>query len=54
MGVWVCVLLLDEQCDGFKKQVVNFFDRAFRLTDPVDKVEFFDWIRQFECSVEKS
>ena len=33
---------------------VNFFDRVFRLADPVEKVMFFDWIPQSENSVEKS
>ena len=37
-----------------KKTRVKKFDRVFRLTDPVGKVEFFDWIPQSENSVEKS
>ena len=28
--------------------------KLFRLEDPVEKVELFDWIRQSEFSVEKA
>ena len=37
-----------------EKTGVNFFDWVFRLADPVEKVAFFDWIRQSEFSIEKS
>ena len=29
-------------------------EKLFRLTDPVEKVKFFDWIPQSENSVEKN
>ena len=32
---------------------LNFFHMSFRLEDPVDKVDFFDWICQSKNSVEK-
>ena len=38
---------------GLKNTCITF-SRVFRLEDPVEKVEFFDWIRQSEFSVEKS
>ena len=33
---------------------VKLFRLIFRLADPVEKVDFFDWIPQSENSVEKS
>ena len=36
VGVWACVLWWDERCDGLTKRFVQ----VFRLTDPIDKVNF--------------
>ncbi len=37
-----------------QKTGVKLFRLSFRLTDPVKKVKFFDWIPQSENSVEKT
>ena len=36
-----------------QKTRVKLFRLSFSTEDPVEKVEFFDWIRQSEFSVEK-
>ena len=37
-----------------QKTRVKLFRLSFRLEDPIEKVEFFGWIRQSGFSVEKS
>ena len=39
---------------GSKNTCKNFSTAFFQLEDPVEKLDFFDWIRQSEFSVEKS
>ena len=57
MGVWPrgCVFGGGMSDAISSKNTCKFFSTEFfRLEDPVEKVELFDWIRQSEFSVEKS
>ena len=49
MGVWACECVFCggmSDAMGSKHRCKTFFDRVFRLTDPVEKADFFDWIPQ--------